>query len=160
MREQKDGRAKQEPSVAEAAERVGASESVSNRRRWPEIGFGDEDDLTRLIRLIARQAAQEAFSIFRDAQDRPAVGEPTLLDPLEHAPKGHAGKDRAPPEPNERFLSVAIVADRLELSEKTVRRAIASGDLPAHRVGKLIRVSEGDFRAYFTQRRSQNNREE
>ena len=43
----------------------------------------------------------------------------------------------------ERFLSIAEVAERLGVSEKTVRRKISSGDWPAHRVGKLIRISEG-----------------
>ena len=112
-----------------------------------------EDDLTRLIRTIARQAAREAFSVFRDALDASAVKDLPLLDrsKLEHAQEGHAGKECAPPEPGERFLSVAEVAKRLGVSEKTVRRKIASGDLPAHRVGKLLRVSERILRAYLTQ---------
>ena len=54
----------------------------------------------------------------------------------------------------EQFLSVAAVADMLKVSQKTVRREIASGDLPTHRVGKLLRVSEGDLEAYVTRRRS------
>ena len=64
------------------------------------------------------------------------------------------GKTCAPPEPGERFLSVAEVAKRLGVSEKTVRRKIASGDLPAHRVGKLLRVSERILTAYVTRARS------
>jgi len=44
------------------------------------------------------------------------------------------------PRPGERFLSVAEVAKQLGVSEKMVRRKIASGDWPAHRVGKLLRT--------------------
>jgi excisionase family DNA binding protein len=103
-----------------------------------------EDDLTRLIREIARQAAREAFSVFRDALEGSAAKDLPLVgrSKLEHAQKGHAGKEHAPPEPREQFLSVAEVAQRLGVAEKTVRRRIATGDLPAQRVGKLIRVNE------------------
>ena len=68
-----------------------------------------EDGLTRLIQTIARQAAREAFSVFRDAFDANAVKDMPLVDrsKLEHAQEGHAGKECAPPEPGERFLSVA-----------------------------------------------------
>ena len=86
---------------------------------------------------------------------RDAVKDLPLLDrsKLEHAQEGHAGKECAPPEPEERFLSVAEVAKRLGVSEKTVRRKIASGDLPAHRVGKLLRVSERILTACLTRAR-------
>ena len=63
------------------------------------------------------------------------------------------GKECTPPEPGERFLSVAEVAKRLGVSEKTVRRKIASDDLPAHRLGKLLRVSERILTAYVTRAR-------
>jgi len=111
-----------------------------------------EDDLTRLIREIARQAAREAFSLFRDALEESAVKNLPLVDrsKLEHAQKGPAGKEYAPPEPGEQFLSVAEVAKRLGVAEKTVRRRIATGDLPAHRVGKLIRISERILTASLT----------
>jgi excisionase family DNA binding protein len=103
-----------------------------------------EDDLARLIRIIARQAAREAFYVFRDAFDADAVKDWPLLDrsKLDHGQEGHAGKECASPEPGERFLSVAEVAKRLDVSTKTVRRMIDRGDLPAHRVGKLVRVSD------------------
>lgn len=154
MREPKDGRTKQGRSLAEAAKRVAASESATYPRKRPAAEAGD-DALTRLIRMMARQAAREAFSVFREALDaRGVTNQPPLdrSDP-EHVQEGHAGTDRGPPEGGERFLSVAAVADRLEVSQKTVRRKIASGDLPAHRVGKLIRVSEGDLETYVTQAR-------
>jgi excisionase family DNA binding protein len=103
-----------------------------------------EDNLTRLIRTIARQAAREAFIVFKDALDASMGKGQLLLDcsKLEHAQESHPEEERAPPEPEERFLNVAEVAKRLGVSEKTVRREVASGNLPAHRVGKLVRVSE------------------
>ena len=118
----------------------------------PAAEASGEDDLTRLIRTIARQAAREAFSVFRDALDARAVKDLPLLDrsKLEHGHEGHA--ECAPAEPGERFLSVAEVAKRLGVSEKTVRRKIASDDLPAHRVGKLLRVSERFLTEYLTRR--------
>jgi excisionase family DNA binding protein len=115
----------------------------------PAVNASCEDDLTRLIQTIA-QAAREAFTVFNDALDACAAKDLPLLDrsKLERAQEGHAGKERASPEPAEQFLSVAEVAKRLGVSEKTVRRKIASDDLPAHRVGRLIRVSERDLTAY------------
>jgi excisionase family DNA binding protein len=52
------------------------------------------------------------------------------------------------PEFEERFLSVAAIAQRLGVSEKTIRRKIDRGELPAHRVGRLLRVGEGALAAY------------
>lgn len=96
-----------------------------------------EDDLTRLVRLIARQAAQEALKSFRDglaasASHPEAVPEPPFRSP----------------EPEERWLSVDAVAERLGVSEKWVRRKIASGELPAHRVGRLLRIGERGLAEY------------
>jgi excisionase family DNA binding protein len=39
------------------------------------------------------------------------------------------------------------------ISEKTVRRLIASGALVAHRAGRNIRISDADLRAFLAQRR-------
>jgi excisionase family DNA binding protein len=143
MRDGKEKRAKQGRLVDDAANGIGVSRSSTHpRKRAAESS--DEDDLTRLVRIIARQAAQEAFAVFKDALDARAVSDPPLPGPsnLEHSPGGHAGNECAPHESVERFLSVAEVAKRLDVSEKTVRRKIAVGDWPAHRVGKLVRVSE------------------
>ena len=56
--------------------------------------------------------------------------------------------------PSMRLLGITEVAARLDVSVKTVRRAIARGDLPSHRLGKLLRVSETDLDEYITSRRS------
>ncbi len=52
-----------------------------------------------------------------------------------------------------RYLSVATVADRLEVSVKTVRRLIASGDLPVHQFGHSLLVSEDDLQTFAASRR-------
>jgi excisionase family DNA binding protein len=126
---------------------------VGEKRR--AANASGEENLTRLMRTVARQAAREVFSLFIDALDARAVKDVSLLDRLrlEHVLEARAGKESAPPEPGERFLSVAEVAKRLGVAEKTARRVIARGDLPAHRVGKLIRVSEHTLTAYVTRAR-------
>ena len=48
---------------------------------------------------------------------------------------------------------VAETAKLLYVSKKTVRRLIASGALVAHRVGRSVRVSDTDLRAFLNQRR-------
>ena len=52
-----------------------------------------------------------------------------------------------PPVP--RFLSVAKVAAILDMSQKKVRRHIDAGELPVHRFGRLVRVSEADLAAFI-----------
>jgi excisionase family DNA binding protein len=44
----------------------------------------------------------------------------------------------------EAYLTVKEVAERLRLHPITVRRLIASGRLPAVRIGRAVRVREGD----------------
>jgi excisionase family DNA binding protein len=48
---------------------------------------------------------------------------------------------------------VAETAQLLGLSEKTVRRLIASGALVAHRVGRSVRISDADLRVFLNHRR-------
>jgi excisionase family DNA binding protein len=47
------------------------------------------------------------------------------------------------------LLSVDAVAERLDVSTKTVRRLIASGNLRAHHVGRKVRVSQEDLALYL-----------
>jgi excisionase family DNA binding protein len=101
-----------------------------------------EDDLTRLVRLIAREAAQEALKAFRDGLEAHAGHPEAIPDPPFPSP-----------EPGERWLSVDVVAGRLGVSEKWVRRKIRSGELPAHRVGRLLRISERGLATYVAQNR-------
>lgn len=50
-------------------------------------------------------------------------------------------------------LSIDALADRLAVSAKTVRRWIEAGDLPAHRLGRQIRISEEDAVRFVASRR-------
>jgi excisionase family DNA binding protein len=51
------------------------------------------------------------------------------------------------------FFTIAEVADRLNVANRTVRRWIDRGDLVAHRMGALVRVAERDLRAFLAQHR-------
>jgi excisionase family DNA binding protein len=62
-------------------------------------------------------------------------------------------KARPPAEPGMRLHSVPVVADRLESSVATVRRAIWLGQLPVYRIGRAVRISEDDLQAYLARRR-------
>jgi excisionase family DNA binding protein len=52
-----------------------------------------------------------------------------------------------------RFYSIDAVAELLGVSTKTVRRWIAAGDLPVHRLGRQLRISEADLAAFIALRR-------
>jgi excisionase family DNA binding protein len=54
------------------------------------------------------------------------------------------------------LLDVLDIAKRLGVSTKSVRRMIARGELPIHRIGRLIRVSELDYHNYVVERRQNN----
>jgi excisionase family DNA binding protein len=63
-----------------------------------------------------------------------------------------ARKSSLPPPPGPprpKLLTIDEVADRTSLSERTVRRLIASGALPAHRIGRAVRVSEDDLARFL-----------
>jgi len=44
-----------------------------------------------------------------------------------------------------KLLTVKVVAERLNLSTRTIRRMIGRGELPAHRLGSAVRISEDDL---------------
>jgi excisionase family DNA binding protein len=48
----------------------------------------------------------------------------------------------ASPDTTHRLLTVSEAAKQLSLSERTLRRMIASGDLPAVRLGRAVRVRQ------------------
>ena len=52
------------------------------------------------------------------------------------------------------MLTVEAVAEALQLSPRTIRRLIDAGQLPAHRIGRAVRVSEADLHAYLHQVRA------
>jgi excisionase family DNA binding protein len=107
-----------------------------------------KDDLTRLVKMIARQAAREAFYEFVALERETPLRHRSASSSLGQAPKETAQEPDSSPEPGERFLGVAEVAKRLGVAEKTVRRKIDKGELPAVRVGNLVRVGERDLAAY------------
>ena len=47
--------------------------------------------------------------------------------------------------PNCRYWTVSEIADRWQCSDRHVRRLIASGQLTAHKFGRLVRVGEADL---------------
>jgi len=55
----------------------------------------------------------------------------------------------------ERLLTVKEVAHVMAMCERTVRRRIKSGDLPAVRDGRLLRVRPIDLRTFQLQRMMQ-----
>ena len=52
-----------------------------------------------------------------------------------------------------RLLTVRAIAERLQVAEKTIRRLIAAGELPAHRIGGCVRVSEDDLLVFLSMAR-------
>jgi excisionase family DNA binding protein len=51
------------------------------------------------------------------------------------------------------FYSIGELAERYEVSERTVRRWVIAGDLVAHRFGHQLRVSAADRAAFERLRR-------
>ncbi|MBR0649632.1 helix-turn-helix domain-containing protein [Roseomonas terrae] len=47
------------------------------------------------------------------------------------------------------MLSVAAIAERLDVCERTVRRLIQAGHLKPLRVGRCLRISEEDLQTYM-----------
>ncbi len=53
----------------------------------------------------------------------------------------------------ERFYSLEEVAERLGISERTVRRWIKAGDLPAYQPGREYRIRSTDLEEFLEQRK-------
>jgi len=54
-----------------------------------------------------------------------------------------------------KFFTIPEVAERLGVCTRTVRRWISAGDLVVHRVGHVVRIAEGDLRAFLTAHRGE-----
>jgi excisionase family DNA binding protein len=52
-----------------------------------------------------------------------------------------------------RLFTIEAVAQELSVSQKTIRRWIETRELPSHRLGRQIRISEGDLRNFLAARR-------
>ena len=48
-----------------------------------------------------------------------------------------------------KFFTIAEVAELLHVATRTVRRWIEADDLIVHRVGGVVRIGEGDLRAFL-----------
>jgi excisionase family DNA binding protein len=55
--------------------------------------------------------------------------------------------------PSAKFYTIAQIAERLEVSTRTVRRWIDRKLLIAHRMNGLVRISEVDFQAFLAAHR-------
>ena len=55
---------------------------------------------------------------------------------------------------SETFDTTKSLAERWQVSERTVRRLIEKGDIKAHRIGDQIRISQEDRDAYERSQRS------
>ncbi len=67
------------------------------------------------------------------------------------AGRDHSRSRRGPPAPH--LLTREQVAEHLAVSVKTVMRWNERGDLPMHRLGRQVRVSEDDLIAFTAARR-------
>lgn len=49
------------------------------------------------------------------------------------------------------LLTIRDVADRLQVSGRTIHRLVANGELKVIRIGRAVRVSEEALKAFLTQ---------
>ena len=66
----------------------------------------------------------------------------------EAAAFGHA-RGRRHRDDQIKLLTIPDVAERLNVSTRTVRRRVDAGDLVVHRIGRVVRISEGDLRVFL-----------
>ena len=52
-----------------------------------------------------------------------------------------------------RLFTIKDVADVLQVSDKSIRRWIDTGDLVAHRIGRQWRITQGDLDVFIKLRR-------
>ena len=57
------------------------------------------------------------------------------------------------PRPKQRMLTAKQIAEADQVSLRTVRRWIASGKLPHHKLDSLIRICEDDHEVFLAQHR-------
>ena len=62
-------------------------------------------------------------------------------------------KPNQPASPDLPFYTIKQVAERLQLSDKSIRRMIKAGDLIAHIIGNQYRVSKADLDVFLRLRR-------
>jgi len=50
---------------------------------------------------------------------------------------------------NDTFFTIAQVAEKLQVSEKTVRRMLLSGELPGYKIGGQYRIKPAELEAWI-----------
>ena len=56
---------------------------------------------------------------------------------------------RTPLRADSQLLTISAAAHSLNISEKTIRRRIDDGQLPAHRIGNRIRIDQDELRRFL-----------
>lgn len=92
------------------------------------------------------------FAASRRMNDGPRPKDSVLREPAPGPGKCDGIRDL--PSPFPRLLSVEQIAKYLGTSSRTIRRWIDDKQLPVHRLGRLIRISETDLIAFLQSRRS------
>jgi excisionase family DNA binding protein len=52
-----------------------------------------------------------------------------------------------------KFHTIGAIAERFDVSTRTVRRWIEKGLLVAHKIGGLVRIADADFQAFLATHR-------
>ena len=64
-------------------------------------------------------------------------------------------KTPKPPKPElptaPRLLTIKDVAERLQMSSRTIHRLVANGDITVIRIGRSVRISEKALKAFLTE---------
>ena len=55
------------------------------------------------------------------------------------------------------MYTTADIAEKLNLSEKTIRNLIESGELEAHKFGRVYRISDEQLNNFINKSKTQNN---
>lgn len=56
------------------------------------------------------------------------------------------------------YIKISQVAERLNVSPNTVYKRVSRGDIPACRIGRLIRIDERDLEKYMEQNQTEGAR--
>jgi excisionase family DNA binding protein len=67
----------------------------------------------------------------------------------------HHGNWKSGQQSKAQFFTIAAVAQRLDVSARTVHRWIGEGKLIVHRFGRSVRISEADLNAFLAAHRAE-----
>jgi excisionase family DNA binding protein len=66
---------------------------------------------------------------------------------------GERIRPRSAGDPNQEFLTIREAAANFHVSTRTVRRWIEDGEIPAYRVGRIVRIARSDLEAFLARHR-------